>query len=455
MGETEASGGRRSTRCPCRHEPHLRPPSSQVPSSEYSFGALEAASVVPGRVQRLPRDAFRHEAQKQSLAFADIKKGGGAPPWYTSVADNHAVPTADLQMIHDAVAGPSFESKVMSNAFVGAVVDHRHRFVFRRTSGGAWLMPLNHMSESAALVWPMVGRSMPGYPDSLYFSPQVDLQAPVLISMYDLDMWEGVAYEAQSPASQWLDFPKARSSLKFHGVRLVASSPVRPLRELAARCGFWELQKPFLVKLADLLEVVLPEGSNLVDILWHLVQSCIPRATDQLVHSCIEHRMARMAAAVEKAECETFADCEGLQEVLEPRDEKSLQKGAKMIEHEKLAYEQVKTDFIKTAAAKGVGPEKLGKCVSAAGKAFPKFVPEGTIGHAEAKALCPPTAFVWRNVKQGRWCARQPPWGEVSRSWAKWGERESLLEVLKVVWEQFLMSKALPTKECPIKGLFS
>lgn len=135
-----------------------------------------------------------------------------------------------MQLIHDALAGSSFESKVISNAFVGAVVDHRHRFVFRRTSRGAWLLPLSHMSESSALAWPMVGRSMPSYPDSLYFSPQVDLKEPVLLSTYDLDMWEGVAYEAQSPAEQWVGFPNARSTLRFHGIRIVASSPVRPLR---------------------------------------------------------------------------------------------------------------------------------------------------------------------------------------------------------------------------------
>lgn len=168
VGRRGGSGDRPCTRCACMLTAHLCPPLSQVPSAEYSFDALEAAAVVPGRVQRLPRGAFRHEAQKQSLAFADIKKGGGAPQWYTSVADNHGVPTADLQLIHDALAGSSFESKVISNAFVGAVVDHRHRFVFRRTSGGAWLLPLSHMSESSALVWPMVGRSMPSYPDSLY-----------------------------------------------------------------------------------------------------------------------------------------------------------------------------------------------------------------------------------------------------------------------------------------------
>ena len=47
------------------------------------------------------------------------------------------------------------------------------------------------------------------------------------------------------------------------------------------------------------------------------------------------------------------------------------------------------------------------------------------------------------------------PFKRISRSWARYGEDESLRMVLEGLWEQFCEKHGVDKKDCPMRGVFS
>ena len=78
------------------------------------------------------------------------------------------------------------------------------------------------------------------------------------------------------------------------------------------------------------------------------------------------------------------------------------------------------------------------------------------IAHAEAKALLPQGASVWRGHPKNIWWAHMPPFPRTHASWTTCGsEGAALSVVLKVVWKQYLDLHDLPTQACRVEGLCS
>lgn len=420
----------------------------------HSYSEFRGPAVAPTRSLRLTRDAFQCDVKRQSLPFEEIKQGGNSPPWYSKGADDAGQPVADLALASEALKGFAFRDLVVANAWLGAIVSHQHRFVMQRVSGGPWLFPLRHFSESSAMVWPAAERKAPNDESKSYFVPMSDLDSPMLVVVHDWDEWRAAKIQVLCPAAQHQECAASRDSWTLVGMRFFQASDIQPMKELAARSAFWNLNKTFLLKLGEVLGVPLLEGSSLVNIIWALVAKILPAASDDLIRSYVEQRLVTMAAAVEANDAEQYGEVEELSDVLEVRDEKHAKKQVENHEDDKFVLEQARADFVFKVSGNPWGG-KLGKLVNSEGKRYPKSVPPGQISHSVAKSMAPPSSYVWRHTKEGRWCGRMPPYGEVSRSWAKHGERQALILVLQSLWESFLTSNGATAKMCPIAGLLS
>ena len=157
---------------------------------------------------------------------------------------------------------------------------------------------------------------------------------------------------------------------------------------------------------------------------------------------------------VEQCDAQRYGEVEELSEVIEQRDEKQTQKTVHYHEDDKLLLQQAKYDFVNKVASTRVGCAKLGPVLNSEGKKYTRALPKGEISHASAKMIAPPTAYAWINNIEGPWCGKQPPHGEISRSWVKYGEQQALKLVLRSLWESFLISKGASLKDCLIAGIF-
>ena len=236
-------------------------------------------------------------------------------------------------------------------------------------------------------------------------------------------------------------------------IRFVKNSPALGLCPLAARSAFWCLGKPFLQSCARLLGLPVAEGSSLVDLLWLLCSSLI-EGTDDEVSKCVEQRLVTMTKVVEQSDV-AYGEVDELQDVLERRDEKDVAKEFEDYHQDKEELATVREDF-RTKVAKVVkgGGKPGGPILNSDGKKYPRSLPKGVIEHSTAKILAPPDCFVWRSLTTGAWCGRHPPYGEITRSWAKHGEQQAMILMLREVWTTYLIAKGLTTRQCPIANSF-
>lgn len=61
--------------------------------------------------------------------------------------------------------------------------------------------------------------------------------------------------------------------------------------------------------------------------------------------------------------------------------------------------------------------------------------------------------FILKSLVQGAWQGHLPPYARVGRSWARYGERDSMRLVLVDLWEKHLKLRGLSRIGCPIAGL--
>lgn len=403
---------------------------------------------------RIGREVFRASAKHASMSFRGIVSGGPSPPWYSPSADRHGVASADLQVAADAFASGQFRDATVANAWVGAICDYRHQIAIRRTGsdGDRWFICLKHMPGSACVLWPCILRNFPGHGSQQYFIPEVQLTEPFLATICSFTEWEGASFAFRSAAWQHTDMPSARDAIVMPAIRLVRSSAVMPLASLAAKCAFWSLSKAWLQSAASLLGLQVPDGSSVVALVELLCKSILGVGDEEAVE-CVEHRLVCMSKDLGDADAEA-AEVEELEDVLERRDEKLVEAEYQARQKDEQHFREVREEYRQRRAA--VRPKAAAKpsAVNPRGVRYPRRLPAGEISHSQAKELSPPNSYVWRSLRDGRWCGRFPPYGEMSRSWARHTEQGALRQVLAHLWEQYLTSGGFTTAQCPIGGLF-
>lgn len=72
---------------------------------------------------------------------------------------------------------------------------------------------------------------------------------------------------------------------------------------------------------------------------------------------------------------------------------------------------------------------------------------------ADLVKYIPPGANIWKSRAPGSWNARLPPFGYHSRSIKRYGEDGAIREILRAVWDCYLVAAGAEPSECPVQGL--
>lgn len=423
----------------------------KVASKLHQYDELEGPAVASSRSSYAPREAFRANPKSASLPFRSITKSGADLEWYSPGADRHPVSHGDLQMAAESCATHIFDDRIVACAWKGAIVDWSHMMALRAIGESQWYIGLVHLPGSSVVLWPVTLKECPGGEGMEYFMPNAGVSMPTLRCLTDFARWEAATFTPRSPC--WLHRELAKSSAmwSFPAVRFIRRSEVAPLLKVAAQSAFWSLGKPWLRQVAAELGLAVSDGTTMMDLVWTLVRS-ITGSDEEIVADLVEKRVAEMHRQVESNDA-GYAHVEELHDCLEVRDEEEVEKKVSEWQEDQAELKQVIAEFsdkVKTLPNR----RRSGKLVNNAGKRYPRALPRGQIPRDVAKALSPPGSYLWRARTDGRWCGRLPPYGELSRSWAKFGEQEALRLVLQQMWRLFLARTGRHESDCPIGDLF-
>jgi hypothetical protein len=215
----------------------------------------------------------------------------------------------------------------------------------------------------------------------------------------------------------------------------------RPLSlwELAARAGFWTLDKVTLTWLAEYLGVAVERGSSVFDIVFALVQHVLPLMpeVEQLaLCSARLSSLARQANWVEEiAHIDECAEVLGVHDRQVVEDEKATQKSATEAARQfREQFSQRMRAARQSAGGRKAGKPKRGAAATRPTRArLPKWHEQG-IPLELARSMKPEGSSLWMQPRFGNWQGHFPPLPRISRSWDKYGEAGALELVLQYLW---------------------
>ena len=381
--------------------------------------------------------------------------------FYSPKAEDMSIPAADLPMLR--VAFQRNDVNCLENAGLNVIMEaKKNRLVIRRCVEGSsdnfdWRVPLAFFRNSGVLAWPVEKMQIPSYTDELVTFRRCG--APVVLPILSWANIEATTFEWVSWCQQSSKYPLAMDMLAPATRAIVTESPA-PLLAIAAKRVFFSLGVADLQSLADSLHIVVAKSDNLYATLLTLVQSGL--GCDAITaHEHIAQRLPGM-----------FAHCDFDEEVLDIDEAADLfaQQDVKLVREMKVqarAHQRSLDDFTekfikgKESAMKLAAPKGRGRgrgrgrgAVAAAPKIkMPKDI--GVLPQSDLKAICPPGSYIWQS-RGLAWHTKVPPFGESSRSWAKWGGTHgAACAAIREAWRRFLVHKGKPVSECPVDGLFA
>ena len=433
--------------------------SLQVPWKVHRYHAARPQAPLT-RNAVIPKDAYQPRRADASCDFQKILSGGSSPPWYSPAVDNYCVPHADLALL-DAICcndPPCFE--LFSKCWLGSLFNYKHKVLVYHTSTRSWYLPLRAEAGSACTMWPMRLERAPVDGKSDVFSFKTGVAEPVLMPVWDHSEWQACSFAFRCPAWQVKhgDQIGARSKYDPNSIKIFRASPTYPLLQAAARCGFWSLPKAFLDKLAKEVECDVPAGSSLFQTAWALARKLLPAESERSAAGFLETRLVRMQVEAESSDGQ-YLDCiPDVEDVLEQRDEKQFAAQAKAHAEDVDCMNSFRECFRQKSAQVRSSPPDAGSSAASSSKSRKRVkrlsVPEGEIPTETVKHLAPPGATIHRSNGRGLWCGRIEPYGEVTRAWAKHGQRGSLILMLRELWTIFLDKEGLTHAHCPVDGIF-
>ena len=236
------------------------------------------------------------------------------------------------------------------------------------------------------------------------------------------------------------------------GVLAFRCGPWRRLHELAAYACFWDLGRTHLEDMCRSVGIDIPGGSDLVGLLWKMVQS-ITGADDKTTLDILHTRLCHMKSANFMSKEVTLLD-EALDNLDEPdkRAAISVQKTAHALVEATQAFQNSYVKKARTVKDAGAGDKEppLNKCRKK--QLFKEsFDDLFDIPQRDANKYLPSGASIWRSVTgRSGWNGHFPPNPRVS---APFGDgattcRTALADVLERLWDQFLLKHGKDRSFC-------
>lgn len=426
---------------------------SGVLSSRHRYSELDRGVGLCQRGGQLPREVFRPDPKEASVDCRDIVGKRANTSWWSPNAERSQCPIADLALMsHGDSVG---DYTVLAHSWLGVFMKPDHLIVVRKRepAGGCWHFALGPVGDSGVLLWPAHERQMGQSAGTVrFFEPDVRVTRPILAAVCSLEAWEAATFEFRSPAWAAAHHPTVGLPPRLLAV---ATCQPAPLLKVASDQAFWSLDMAVLQGVSKYLgnhETLA--AADLFTAVLGLIKHAQPTLTDDEALTICARRTIALS---KRASCEGVEDVMELQdagEFLDADDFKSLKKLRDTREARKVECDEFKAEVVKRRRAAGSSGSCVGRSGGSAGAARRRLPAVGVIPHAEVKALAPPGAFVWRSHSDGAWVGRLPPFGEHSRSWSKWGERQASVQVLQVLWTEWSHLEGVGQEAIPVEGLF-
>ena len=428
-----------------------------VVNAVHHYEAVPIDGALATRSGRLKPDMFCQKVQDCTLDVKGIASTQSKPAWFSTNFENISRGAADLAMLRiiskHCESAQKFhqELPMVEFAWLGGFVCAKHKIMINH-SGDEWSFGLNHFADSAAMGWPAFKGAAGG---QLWFLPDHGATQPEFFVITDPRKIKACTFQWRCPAWQAEHGADKNVLIQHVAIRAFADGPVASLLEVAAHKSFWSLDVNWLKKVAIHIKLQVPSGATLFETLMALCTSVLN--IDEF--SAMEIVCMRLAAMKDKDKfCDDLVQCDEACDVLDANDIKAFNTEKK----ERMEHQETTKDFTREygdrrkamAKARAKGAPRA-KARAAAASATPRLPPVGQIPHHEAKRWCPEGAFVWRSLKTGGWNGHMEPFKRISRSWARYGEDESLRMVLEGLWEQCCEKHGVDKKDCPMRGVFS
>ena len=186
----------------------------QVLSKQHRYDELEVDSGISSRAVRLPGEVFQASGKSESW-IGQVVSTAPKPGWYSPAVSNHNQQQADLEVIKIAASTQSWSA--LSTMWLGCLCQRKHRILIHRLGTDKWYFAGHHWPDSAVLAWPALHGFMPGPVGPSrhqFFEPDLQVQAPELLSVSCLKDWEAISYLWRSPAWQYAHYPAAHLSMQ-------------------------------------------------------------------------------------------------------------------------------------------------------------------------------------------------------------------------------------------------
>ena len=431
-----------------------------VASEVHKYDQLRDSADVCPRSQGLSLSAFAALERDGWTALRSVHGFNATPEWYhpaghsfwEGLGDAHIVRFCEgygmLGHLRDMWQSVFLEPK---NVLI--------KDLSGRQGGGQWLFLVGSLSSEVKLVWPAdIGEFKGGTP-SRYALPKVSGVDPdmMLLTCFEIDDFQAWPYSWSSPLEQVLKCPKSPLVVpgKVH-VRAMLSGEPKPLLEVAAEAAIWSIPKGALERLARKMDMEV--ASDLFSLLWSLVQGIL-KGSDESTAAILKQRTIKPR---QQKTLDLVKDFEDVLDVLDDDDKKDMERLQEQSARAKAASKEFKARLIERAksirksSTSGASKGKRSKKPASpwGDRAYPAAIPPGALTQAEAKAMAPPSSFIWRGLLgQGSWQGHLKPHSRVSASWHKYGHRGACLHVLASLWTDFLSDHNMGPESCPIPGL--
>lgn len=438
--------------------------SRKVLSTTHHFKDIEVDINPEEQSAGLDVSAFRPDPEESSLPFKKLVSASSSTPWPSPGASNFCLSVADLAIL--AAAKETGQWNALDTAWLGsALVRPKHRLLLRDAANdGRWVFAVQSWPDSAVLGFPATMHTVPGSTEH-YWDIDLSFAELVLFPLWRLEGMEAVCYSWRAPSWQLENY---RGTCQLpRAVRAFCSSPsgIQPLLHVAAECGFWEIERSTLVKLASFVGAPVQTSMTMFEVVFALVGHCIPSASDERILAMTRNRVALIFERSEWAD--DLLEVDEAADLLQHGDVKQLrseQKAMKEVRSESQVFascykakaKQVASTRVDTKEKKKItgARKKVGEETSAYPRRAPVW-PAHSISIDIARTVVPEGGTLWRCVRFGNWQGHFKPYPRISRSWARYGGGPALLMVLRNMWGWWLMDRGLDESACPVEGTFT
>lgn len=371
----------------------------EIAESVHRFAPAQPSSGALSPNGALADTTFRPAVQQLPKALLGVSSFSSQPSWYTSSVPNYCKPFTDLPLMDFAIRHGCLQS--LKNMWLGQLVNVKHHMVLRHTYDGGrpseWFFPLRWVDGAAGVFWPAEQRGdLSGW---TYMVPKVSgvMVNSLCMPFCDLDKWEAQEIVWRSPAwvaaetkGQWL-----QSGL-WHNIRVFIVGPPRPVLQVCASCGFWDISAPFLRRLKSHLGSRTAADGDLVSLLESLLKDILNVSAEDAI-PFLEKRLSFISQDEgDMAVAREVMQSDEAQELLDDKDKKvaatvsdhyetRCKTSRALVEH---IAERRRASTTRRAEQSGVGEKK--KTAKRAKATKPTIVPGGPLTQAEAKIMLPP-----------------------------------------------------------------